>query len=226
MILYSFGYISKVVKSKVLAEVLCTMQSPIFTLLSLPCRIPVLEEIFANTAINWPFSTLGFILRSIYWKTKLEGMGLDVFIDRGVSIRGANNITVGSNVYIDELTILRAEEGYLEISNDVKIGACNIIMADVGISILQGSTTAAFCKIYSITHTPGKGSRSTMVNSSKKYLEGGKIIVGVGALIGVDSILLPGVYIGNYSTVGANSVVKEDVSDYSVVAGNPARIVK
>jgi virginiamycin A acetyltransferase len=38
--------------------------------------------------------------------------------------------------------------------------------------------------------------------------------------------ILPGVYIGNGAIVGANSVVASDVKPYSIVVGNPAKLVK
>lgn len=44
--------------------------------------------------------------------------------------------------------------------------------------------------------------------------------------IGFDSCILPGVTIGEGAIVGARSVVSEDVPPYTVVAGNPARIVR
>ena len=44
--------------------------------------------------------------------------------------------------------------------------------------------------------------------------------------IGFDSCVLPGVTIGEGSVVGARSVVAEDVPPYSVVAGNPARVIR
>jgi acetyltransferase-like isoleucine patch superfamily enzyme len=43
--------------------------------------------------------------------------------------------------------------------------------------------------------------------------------------IGFDAIILPGVSIGEGAVVGARSVVRENVPAYSIVAGNPARIV-
>ena len=39
-------------------------------------------------------------------------------------------------------------------------------------------------------------------------------------------MILPGVTIGKNSIVAANSVVTKSVPDYSVVAGNPAKILK
>lgn len=44
--------------------------------------------------------------------------------------------------------------------------------------------------------------------------------------IGFDVCVLPGVTIGEGSVVGARSVVAEDVPAYTVVAGNPARVIR
>lgn len=47
-----------------------------------------------------------------------------------------------------------------------------------------------------------------------------------GAVISVGCIIIAGVTIGENSIVGAGSVVAQDVPDYCVVVGNPARVVK
>ena len=46
------------------------------------------------------------------------------------------------------------------------------------------------------------------------------------AKIGANATLLPGVTIGLHALVGAGSVVTQDVPDYAVVVGNPAKIIK
>jgi acetyltransferase-like isoleucine patch superfamily enzyme len=43
---------------------------------------------------------------------------------------------------------------------------------------------------------------------------------------GFDSVILPGVRVGRGSIIGCKTVVKEDVPPYSVVAGNPARLLR
>ncbi|MBC8766914.1 acyltransferase [Arenibacter sp. BSSL-BM3] len=50
--------------------------------------------------------------------------------------------------------------------------------------------------------------------------------IKTGAWIGANCILLPGVTVGKNSIVGAGSIVTKDVPDNTVVAGNPARILK
>jgi len=52
------------------------------------------------------------------------------------------------------------------------------------------------------------------------------ILIKDKAWIGFNSIILKGVTIGTGAIVGAGSVVTEDVSDWTIVAGNPAKIVR
>lgn len=47
-----------------------------------------------------------------------------------------------------------------------------------------------------------------------------------GAIIGPGSIITEGVTIGENSIVGVGSIVSQDVPDYCVVLGNPARVIK
>jgi acetyltransferase-like isoleucine patch superfamily enzyme len=52
------------------------------------------------------------------------------------------------------------------------------------------------------------------------------ISIGSNVWIGFDSCVLPGVTIGEGSIVGARSVITTDVPPFTIVAGNPARIVR
>ena len=51
-------------------------------------------------------------------------------------------------------------------------------------------------------------------------------IIGKNCVIGVRSIILPGVKVGDSSIVGAGSVVTKDVPDHCIVAGNPAKVIR
>lgn len=54
----------------------------------------------------------------------------------------------------------------------------------------------------------------------------GGAIVGENTVIGASATILPGIRIGKNSLVGAGSVVTKNVSDNTVVVGNPARVLK
>lgn len=54
----------------------------------------------------------------------------------------------------------------------------------------------------------------------------GDMIVGNDVWIGHDAMIMPGVQIGNGAIIGAKSVVTKDVEPYTIVAGNPATVVK
>jgi acetyltransferase-like isoleucine patch superfamily enzyme len=50
--------------------------------------------------------------------------------------------------------------------------------------------------------------------------------IGDGSFLGINSIVLPGVTVGERACVAAGAVVTEDVPPNTVVAGNPARIIR
>lgn len=54
----------------------------------------------------------------------------------------------------------------------------------------------------------------------------GDTVVGNDVWIGQNATILPGVHIGDGSIIGLNSVVASDVEPYTIVAGNPARLIR
>jgi virginiamycin A acetyltransferase len=54
----------------------------------------------------------------------------------------------------------------------------------------------------------------------------GDTIIGNDVWIGQNATILPGVHISDGAIIGANSVVGSDVEAYTIVAGNPARLIR
>lgn len=70
-----------------------------------------------------------------------------------------------------------------------------------------------------------------LVNKRDVYLPGSRksyranIIIGDNVFIGTGAIVLPGINIGNNVVIGAGSVVTKNISNNTLVAGNPAKII-
>lgn len=54
----------------------------------------------------------------------------------------------------------------------------------------------------------------------------GKIHIGKGCMIGMETMIMPGVTIGDGAIVGAGSLVTKDIPAWSVATGRPAKVVK
>lgn len=52
------------------------------------------------------------------------------------------------------------------------------------------------------------------------------ITVGNNVWIGGNSVLLPGITVGNNSIIAAGAVVTKDVPDHTIVGGNPAKVIR
>jgi len=66
---------------------------------------------------------------------------------------------------------------------------------------------------------------------SSRHYEGhpktkGDVIIGNDVWIGTEALIFSGVKIGDGAVIGARAVVTRNVAPYTVVAGNPARVVK
>ena len=85
-------------------------------------------------------------------------------------------------------------------------------------------------RISSVTTYPfsvfgGRWSEQTPPHLSQLPFKG-DIVVGNDVWIGRESVIMPGVKIGDGSIIGAYAVVTRDVPPYCVVGGNPARFIK
>lgn len=67
---------------------------------------------------------------------------------------------------------------------------------------------------------------STITGSKKTGILRKPIVIGDNAEIGSNSVILPGVRIGNNCTIGAGAVVTRDIPENSIAVGVPARVIK
>jgi len=124
------------------------------------------------------------------------------------------NTLIGNNVVVGTLSVI---DGNTNIGNNVSI------QTGVYIPINTLIEDDVFIGPHAIL-TNDKYMINPQVYSKKPELKGP--IIRKGSRIGAGAIILPGIEIGEYSIVGAGSVVTKNVPPYSVVVGNPARKIK
>ena len=117
------------------------------------------------------------------------------------------NCTIGQNV---------------NISNNVKIG--NYVKIQNNVSVYEGVELEdyVFCGP-SVVFTNIKIPRSEFPQRGTEYYS--KTIVKKSTSIGANATIVCGVTIGEYALIGAGAVVTKDVPPFSLVAGNPGKII-
>lgn len=54
----------------------------------------------------------------------------------------------------------------------------------------------------------------------------GEIHIGKGVMVGMETLIMPGVTIGDGAIIGAGSIVTRDIPAWTIATGRPARVVK
>ncbi len=54
----------------------------------------------------------------------------------------------------------------------------------------------------------------------------GNVKIGEGTHVGIGACIIPGITIGKWCIIGAGTVITKNIPDFSVVVGNPGRIIK
>ncbi|MBO0368781.1 N-acetyltransferase [Pseudomonas putida] len=124
------------------------------------------------------------------------------------------------------------------VLNGARIGKdCNICahtFIEGGVTV--GDNVTVKCGVYlwegiTVEDNVFIGPNATFTNDrqprSKQYPDSfEKTVLKRGCSIGANATLLPGITVGESAMVGAGAVVTKDVPAYSVVAGNPAKVIR
>lgn len=63
-------------------------------------------------------------------------------------------------------------------------------------------------------------------DSVDAFIPAGDTIIGNDVWIGTESMIIPGIKIGDGAVIGSRALVTKDVEPYTIVAGNPAKPIK
>jgi acetyltransferase-like isoleucine patch superfamily enzyme len=131
-----------------------------------------------------------------------------------------HRLSIGKNSLIESLCAICTWHGDVVLKDGASIGIGSIVMGPVFIG--EGSACSQNCFISGQSHHYEDVSKHFL----RQGIRTGQVVIGKNVWIGANSVILPGVKIGDNSVIGAGSIITEDVPAYSVAAGHPARILK
>jgi acetyltransferase-like isoleucine patch superfamily enzyme len=145
-----------------------------------------------------------------------------------------SKITIGEHSHIRGQLLLFAHGGNIRIGDYCYIGKNSYIWSAKNITIGNRVLISHNCNIFdSDTHPIDAKKRHehckqiiTTGHPRICDLNEDPVIIEDDAWIGANSIILKGLTLGKGAVVGAGSVVTADVPPFTLVAGNPARLVK
>ncbi len=189
---------------------------------------------------------LGLALRQLLYRGLLGGLGRGVALGRGLVLRHPRRIWIGDRVLLDDWcmldakgspdgihlgegaflsreTILSCKGRGIRVGARVNFGMRCTISSVGGIEIGEEALFAGGCYVGGGRYHLGERDRSIAAAGSYSR---GPLVIGPQSWIGAHAVILDGVNVGRGAVVGAGAVVTEDVPDFAVVGGVPARILR
>lgn len=146
-------------------------------------------------------------------------------------LRGENLISIGPcNTFQEGLTLTSWQNDEypadIVIGSHCSFGAYNHITSYNHISIGDHCLTGKWVTITDNSHGHTDFASLHTPPNSRSIVSKGPVVIGRNVWIGDKATILPGVTIGDGAVIAANAVVTHDVPAYSVVGGNPSKIIK
>ncbi len=207
--------------------------------------IPFLEFELATLLFGNLSGSLGYLLRGWSYRRLFKSADRGVIIGRGITLRHPRRIRLGQRVAIDDYVLLDAggtgEEGMV-IGDDVIISRNCVIQGKTG-HVVIGDKTQIGCNTV-VSSVTGILIGQSVLIAGNCYIGGGRysfdridlpimeqttysrgpVIIKDDVWLGAGSVIVDGIQVGKGCVVGAGAVVTEDLPDYAIAKGVPARV--
>lgn len=136
------------------------------------------------------------VLRELYLRGYLGAYGCGTSVQMGCSFLNGRKVCLGKRNVVNFGCLFDGRRYRIVTGDDVSIGP--------------------EASILTLGHDP---------QSPSFDLRGGDVKIGDRAWIGYRALILPGVTIGEGAVVASSAVVTKSVEPFTIVAGNPARVI-
>jgi galactoside O-acetyltransferase len=154
-----------------------------------------------------------------------KSIGKNVRISDKAAIYNTDQIEIGDNSRIDDFCVI---SGKVPIGRNVHIAVfCNIAGGTEGVTLEDFSGLAYGCNVFSQSDDyTGRTLTNPTVPTKYKCETKKAVHIGRHCIVGTNSLIFPGVILGEGCSVGAMSMVTKSTEEWSVYFGIPAKKLK
>lgn len=148
--------------------------------------------------------------------------GKNVRIYAGAKIIGAEFICVGDNVIVDDFSFIYAT-AEIYIGRYVHIAAFSFVAGGGVLRMGDFSNLSPGARVLTGSDDfNGSGLTNSTIPDALRHVTRAQVTIGRHAMIGANTVVLPGVTVGEGAAVGAGAVVNRDLAPWGIYAGVPA----
>lgn len=156
-----------------------------------------------------------------------KSVGSNVLIGRFAVIINAPLIELSDNVRIDDFCTVVAGSELITVGRNVHIGSHSHLAGAGGLTLGDFSGLSQGVKIYTVSDDySGLSLTNPTVPIKYKSVTAAPMQIGRHAIVGSNSVLLPGSGMGEGAALGALSMLTKPADPWSVYFGSPAKKIK
>ena len=170
---------------------------------------------------------MGILSRELVEKMGFASIGQNVQISDKASFYNTANISLGSNVRIDDFCVFSAGDGGIHIGSYIHVAVFTLLIGAGKITLADFCNISSRVSIYS-SNDDYSGATMTNPTLPKEYtgVTHADVSLGKHVIVGCGSVILPNVTLYEGVAVGALSLITKNCDAFGIYAGNPARRIK
>lgn len=167
-----------------------------------------------------------YVITKFIYGRKFNHIGYRTIIFKPLKLVETSSISIGDKVTIAQYSWLMgnkdAGQQTLSIGDRVSIGHFSHIIAKYNVVIEDHVLIADKVYITDCNHNYKNIAQSVI---EQGICCAGEVRIGEGSWLG-ENVCIIGAKVGKHCVIGANAVVTDDIPDYSVAVGVPAKVIK